>query len=211
MRRIFLLAGLIVSISVLGQNDKNADKLLENVINKLSEYTNFKANLSYTMINTEMGIDEEKTGLIFIQGDSYRLEMEGQVIISDGTTIWTWLKDSEEVMVSNTSDNEESISPTQILTKYNNDYKAKFSNNKEYKGTDLQEIELKPNDKKDFEKMTVVVNPSELTLVNFSVYDVNGNVFTYKILNMETNLELPADTFTFKESEHPDVDVIDMR
>ncbi len=202
---------MLISGIVVGQNDKDAEKLLEDVINKTNSYDNFKADLSYTMLNPEMGIDEKKTGVIYVMGDSYRIEMEGQDIISDGTTIWTYLKDSEEVMVSNVNDNEESVSPTKILTKYNEGYKAKFNNDKKYKNSNIKEIELKPNDKNNFEKMSVLVNASKLSLENFSVYDINGNVFTYHIVDLQPNLDLPADTFKFDYSKHPDVEVVDMR
>jgi len=99
---------------VMAQSDKEAKKLLEDVINHTSSYKNFKADLSYTMVNVDMGIDEKKSGVIFVQGDSYRIEMEGQVIISNGITIWTYLEDSEEVMVNDVDESGESISPTQI-------------------------------------------------------------------------------------------------
>ena len=211
MRKLFFVITLLISVSLIAQSDKDAEKLLEEVITKTSSYTNFKADLSYTMVNAEMGIDEKKSGVIYVQGDSYRIEMEGQVIISDGITIWTYLEDSEEVMVSNVEDNEESVSPTQILTQYNESYKAKFSNDKKYKNSNLKEIELKPIDKHNFEKMSVIVNSSKLSLENFSVYDANGNVFTYHIINLLPNLDLPADTFTFDYDKYPDVEVVDMR
>ena len=201
-----LLSGVIVA-----QNDKDAEKLLEDVINHTSSYKNFKANLSYTMVNDEMGIDEKKTGIIFVEGDSYRIEMEGQVIISDGITIWTFLEDSEEVMVSSVEDSEESISPTQILTKYTDSYKAKFGTDKKYKNSNIKEICLRPNDKNSFEKLSVIVNSNKLSLESFSVYDANGNVFTYHIINLQADIELPLDTFTFDYAKYPDVEVIDMR
>ncbi len=201
-----LLAGVVVA-----QSDKEAETLLEDVINHTSSYKNFKANLSYTMVNVEMGIDEKKSGLIFVQGDSYRIEMEGQIIISDGKTIWTFLKDSDEVMVSNVDETEESVSPTQILTKYNEEYDAKYGLEKKYQNTSLQEICLKPKDRKNFEKMSVVVNASKLSLESFSVYDINGNVFTYHIIDLKPDIDLPQDTFTFDYSKYPDVEVIDMR
>ena len=163
------------------------------------------------MVNIDMGIDEKKSGVIFVMGDSYRIEMEGQVIISDGKTIWTYLEDSEEVMVSNVEDNEESISPTQILTKYNESYKAKFEQNNKYKNSNLKEINLKPKDRKNFEKISVIVNANKLSLENFSVYDVNGNVFTYHIIDLQPDLDLPEGTFTFDYAKYPDVEVIDMR
>ncbi len=197
--------------TVMAQSDKQAEKLLEDVINHTSSYNNFKADLSYTMVNVDMDIDEKKSGVIYVQGDSYRIEMEGQVIISDGETIWTFLEDSDEVMVNDVDESGESISPTQILTKYNDDYKAKFGNGKKYKNSNLKEICLQPKDRKNFEKMSVTVNANKLSLENFSVYDINGNIFTYHIIDLKPNLDLPLDTFIFDYAKYPDVEVIDMR
>ncbi|HJN06723.1 MAG TPA: outer membrane lipoprotein carrier protein LolA [Bacteroidales bacterium] len=211
MKNILLIISLLISGVIVAQSDKEAEKLLEDVINHTSSYKNFKANLSYTMVNVDMGIDEKKSGVIYVQGDSYRIEMEGQIIISDGTTIWTYLEDSEEVMVSNVEDNEESISPTQILTKYNESYKAKFGQSNKYKNSKLKEICLRPKDRKNFEQISVIVNANKLSLENFSVYDVNGNVFTYHIIDLQSDLDLPKGTFIFDYASYPDVEVIDMR
>ncbi len=138
---------------VMAQSDKEAKKLLEDVINHTSSYKNFKADLSYTMVNVDMGIDEKKSGVIFVQGDSYRIEMEGQVIISNGITIWTYLEDSEEVMVNDVDESGESISPTQILTQYNDSYKAKFGNEqKSLRNANLKQICLNPKDRKNLRK-----------------------------------------------------------
>ncbi|MFK5854638.1 MAG: outer membrane lipoprotein carrier protein LolA [Bacteroidota bacterium] len=211
MKNLLIIFTIFSTISLMAQSDKEAEKLLEDVISKTSSYKNFKADLSYTMLNVEMGIDEKKSGVIYVQGDSYRIEMEGQVIISDGKTIWTYLADSEEVMVSDVDDSDESISPTQILTKYNDSYKAKFGTDKKYKNSNLKEICLIPIDKNNFEKMSVIVNVNKLSLENFSVYDANGNVFTYHIINLQSDLDLPEGTFNFDYAKYPDVEVIDMR
>lgn len=211
MKNILLIISILLAGVVVAQSDKEAEKLLKDVITQTSSYKNFKADLSYTMVNVEMGIDEKKSGIIYVQGDSYRIEMEGQIIISDGSTIWTYLQDSEEVMVSDVEDNEESISPTKILTKYNDSYKAKFGQDKKYKNSNLKEICLKPNDHKNFEKMSVMVNASKLSLESFSVYDVNGNVFTYHINDLLSDIDIPVGTFFFDTQKYPDVEIIDMR
>ena len=211
MKYFFLSVLFILSTILTAQSDKKAEELLEKVINKMAAYENFKAELSYTMVNKEMDIDEKKTGVIFVKDDSYRIEMEGQIIISDGTTIWTYIQDSEEVMISDVEAEEGSISPSKILTTYNEDYKAKFDVDKKLKNVDLKCISLKPNEGKQFENMRIEVNEKKLTLESFSLNDKNGNVFTYFIINLEPNLELPDDTFTFDPAKYPDVDVIDMR
>ena len=196
---------------VQAQSKKQAEKLLQSVIDKVSSYNNFVADLSYTMVNTDMNINEKKSGKIFVSGDKYRIEMPGQTIISDGTTLWTYLEDSQEVMVSNMEDSDQSISPTKILTSYNKDYDAKFDKDATYKNSNLKLIDLKPSEGKNFEKMSVLVNAKSLELENFSIYDKNGNVFTYHIINLKPNAELEAGTFTFNPKKYPDVEVVDMR
>lgn len=202
---------LLISGIVFGQGAKKAEELLEEVVSKTASYENLKAEILYTMVNNEMDINEKKSGLIYISGDSYRIEMEGQIIISDSKTIWTYLVDSEEVMVGDVEDNDESISPTKILTTYNSDYKARFDTDNKYKNADLKAIKLRPNEGNQFEEMTILVNQQSLSLESFSVYDKNGNVFTYHIINLEPNLDLPENTFTFNPKDYPDVEVIDMR
>lgn len=211
IKLVFLPIALLLSGLLSAQSDKKAEELVKEVVDKMASYENFKAQLSYTMVNKDMDIDEKKTGSIFVKGDSYRVEMEGQIIISDGTTIWTYLVDSQEVMVSDVEEDDEGVSPTKILTTYNEDYKASYDHDNKYKNADLKMIILKPNDGKQFEKMSILLNEKNLSLESFSVYDKNENVFTYYIINLLANLDLPASTFSFDVSQYPDVEVIDMR
>ncbi len=208
----YLLVLLVVAMTpAWAQSEKDAEKLLESVINKTASYSNFKAQLAYTMVNAEMNIDEKKTGVIYVQGDSYRIEMEGQQIISDGKTVWTYLPDSKEVMVSEVSETEESFSPTKILTKYNDDYDARFDPDSKYKNANLKVINLKASEGKNFDRISVTVNSDKLSLESFSMYDKDGNVFTYQIILLEPNLNLAANTFVFNIKDYPGVDVVDMR
>ncbi len=206
---ICLLATMV--LPVWAQNESNAEALLKEVIDTTASYKNFKADLGYTMVNIEMDIDEKKTGVIYVQGDAYRLEMEGQLVISDGKTIWTYLPDSEEVMVSSAEDSDESISPTKILSKYGDNYKARFDNDKKYQGTNLKEISLKSEDGNNFDKLNVVVDSKNKSLKSFSIYDKNGNIFTYEILNLQSSIDIQDSVFTFVSTDYPGVEVIDMR
>lgn len=211
MKYYLIAVVLLFTQLVTAQSDKEAETLLQEVVNKMAGYKNFKAELSYTMVNKEMDIDEKKTGFIYVQGDNYRIDMEGQVIYSDSKSTWTYLVDSKEVLISNVEEGDEGISPTKILTTYNEDYKAKFSTDEKYKNSDLKLIDLKPNTGKQFEKMDILVNQKNKSLESFSVYDKNGNIFTYHIIKLSPNLDLPESTFVFDKSEYPDVEIIDMR
>ncbi len=210
MKNLMLSIIMFLSLVASAQNT-DASKLLEDVINKTTSYGNFKADLDYTMVNLEMDIDEKKSGVIYVQGDAYRLEMEGQMIICDGHTVWTYLPDSEEVMISNLEDSDESISPTQILSKYSDNYKAKFVSDRKDKNDNIKEISLKPDEGNKFEKLSVTVDAEKLSLESFSIYDKNGNIFTYSINSLIPDQILPDSTFTFDTKAYPEVEVIDMR
>ncbi len=211
MKNIIILFVLVFSVSAFGQSNKEAEELVKEVINKISSYDNFKANLSYTMVNNDMDINEKKTGSIIVSGDSYRIEMEGQIIICDGVSLWTYIVDSKEVMLSNVADSEEDISPTKILTTYDENYKSSFDNDKKYKNSDIKKIDLETSEDKGFQQLSLVVNSLDKSLESFSIYDMNGSVFTYHIIDLKPNIELPENTFKFETSKHPDVEIIDMR
>jgi outer membrane lipoprotein-sorting protein len=206
---ILIFFSLIFSLNLSAQ-DQKPEELLKKVIEKMESYKNFKAELSYTMVNTEMNINEKKTGTLYVEGDKYRIEMEGQIIISDGKTIWTILNDSEEVMISSAEDNDDAVSPTKILSTYK-DYDAKYSSSENFKNSSIKKICLRPKEGKKFEKLSVVVNYKNLSLENFSIYDKNGNVFTYYIINLQHDLDLPQNTFAFNPKDYPDYEIEDMR
>lgn len=211
MKKIVFALVFLTTISLFGQSAKEAEKLVKNVIDKISSYDNFSAKLSYTMVNIEMDINEKKTGTILVSGDKYRVEMEGQIIYSDGETIWTYIVDSEEVLVSDASDGESGISPTSILTNYDENYKSSFDNDKKYKNSEIKKIDLKTSEDKGFQKLSLIINQSKLSLESFSIYDMNGSVFTYHIIDLEPNIDLEEGTFTFNTEKYPNVEVIDMR
>lgn len=211
MKNIVLLFALVFSLSAFGQSNKEAEELVKEVINKISSYENFQADLSYTMVNNEMDINEKKTGSIIVSGEKYRIEMEGQIIICDGVSLWTYIVDSQEVMLSNVSDSEEGISPTKILTTYDENYKSSFDNDKKYKNSNIKKVDLKANEDKGFQQLSLLLNSKDKSLESFSIYDMNGSVFTYHIINLKPNIDLATDTFTFDTAKYPDVEVIDMR
>jgi outer membrane lipoprotein-sorting protein len=211
MKNLILIITLFTSITVFAQSNKEAEKLVKNVIEKISAYDNFAADVSYTMVNTEMDINEKMTSHIIVSGDKYRVEMEGQIIFSDGVTLWTYIVDSEEVMVSDVSESEVGISPTSILTSYDENYKSSFDNAKKYKNSDVKKVDLKTSEDKGFQELSLMINQKNLSIEGFSVYDMNGNVFTYHIIDLKPDIEIEENTFTFVASDYPDVEIIDMR
>ncbi len=204
---VVLLTMVVVSVSA----QRNADQLLKNVIDKTKSYTNLAVDFSYRMQNDKAGIDEVKTGTVLIMGDAFKLTMAGQMVLCDGKTVWTYLEDSQEVMLSNADKSEDAITPGSILTSYYDDYKASFINDKQNSAKGLKTLELKPDKVKKFIKIQIGINEEKLQIVNFSIFDSGGNVFVYDISKMLTNTKISPSVFTFRQADFPGVEVVDMR
>ncbi len=202
-----LLFALLFSGTAFAQH--GAQELLKKTLDKMSSYKNFEAGLSYSMDNQANNIHEKKTGKIFVEGDKFRIVLMGQVIISDGKNMWTVIKDSKEVMLSALDPNDPSnVSPTKILQEYA-DYKAKFA--KASKKGNLKTLVLTSKKKATFHKVTITIDASRYLVKRFSLYDEDGNVFTYDIYNFKANAAFPPNTFRYDPKEFPGYELEDMR
>ena len=208
MKKATAIIGIILTFMVgAAQAQTMASELVKNTIDKINKHKNVEFVFDYDMSNETIAVTESASGTAYMQGDAYKLEVEGQQIISDGKTMWTYLPDSEEVMVSNPSDDENIITPIKLLTTYDKDYTMKYAKSNE-KGIKVVEMS---NPKGEFSKVTLKINEAKLEIVSATISNRSGDAFTIKIKKTVFDQNLEAKFFTFDEKAHPKVDVIDMR
>lgn len=201
---------LIISILALAFSAKAqyAETTFKAAVDKLKSYNNIEITFDYNMINTEAGIFETMEGAGVLQGDAYVLHILGQDIICDGTTIWTYNADAEEVMISDVDNADGGGSPLSIINSYYDNISAKVVD----EAGIIKKIEVKPLfSDENIEKLIVTLNTNNLEIKDLHVFDKNKNEFVYVITKFVTNQKLPADFFTFKEADYPDAEIIDMR
>jgi outer membrane lipoprotein carrier protein len=212
MFRLLFIPLLFGSITAFSQiHDQKAIALLDQVSAKTKASGSLKAEFSYTMENKQAKINEVKTGSLLVQGDKYRLTIAGQVVICDGKTIWTYIKESNEVQVNNVNDKDESLTPSKLLTSYNENYKPKIVKDKNQTDANIETVELTPKASKTFTKAILTIDKAKLQVRSFMLFDKNGNIFTYKVTKFLTNIPITATDFSFNPKQYPGVEVIDMR
>ncbi|MCK9219985.1 MAG: outer membrane lipoprotein carrier protein LolA [Bacteroidales bacterium] len=205
------LMGMLLLFTFIGNcqtKDAKAIAILEEVSAKTKSYKSIKVEFAYTMVNTKAKINEEKSGSLLISGDKYKMNAAGQTVFCDGKTIWTYLKESNEVQVNSLDNKDDALTPSKLLTSYNSNYKSKI-----IKSNDpaVELIELVPNVSKNFSKAILGVDKLKKQIKSFSIFDKSGNVFTYKIKTFITNAPVSTADFSFDEKKFPGVEVIDMR
>lgn len=212
MKNIFGILFLMVGYTSYSQTkDQIAATLLDEVSAKTKSYKSIKADFTYTMENKQARINEEKTGTLLVSGDNYKLNIVGQIVISDGKTIWTYIQESNEVQINSPDNKDDALTPSRLLSSYNENYKSKIIRDKNQTDPNIEMLELTPNIVKNFTKAILSIDKIRKQVKSFALYDKNGNTFTYKVTKFTSDAPFSPADFTFDQKQFPGVEVIDMR
>lgn len=209
---LFVFFAFLLSLNANAQYDPQALEILEAMSSKYKQMTAFEANLSYTMSNDVEKINEEFKGKITVKGDKFRLVLPEQEVINNGSTIWTYLPEVQEVNIDNYDPGSEDINPSKIYDLYKKGFKYLYLQDKTEGGVVYQEIDLVP-EKKDaqFFKIKMMINKKDKSIKSWTMFDKGGNRYKYTIAKFNPNVKVEDSFFTFDPKKHPDVDVIDLR
>jgi len=211
LKTIIFFISIFFINTIASAQKKDAEVILKELSEKTNSFENIKVSFAYKMINKDAGINETTNGTLLVSGNKYHLNIAGQEIISDGTTIWTYLADSEEVQVNEVSE-EDGFSPNKLLSSYNEEYDAKKEKDFEKNGTVFYKLKLKPkNEESNFNYVVLIINADKMQLTSFIMHDFDDNVFSYEIKQFIANGDIPSSSFIFDTKKFPNVEVIDMR
>lgn len=201
---IVCIALVFAAQAVSAQN--NAEKIIRVMVDQMRSHKNVEMVFNYQISPDGKTLGESEKGHAWLQGEAYKIEMTDQQTISDGKTIWSYLIDDEEVMVSNASEGTDNT-PLKLLTSLDESYVATLSGI-DAKG--IATIEL-ANPKGQYKRVTMKVDTKKTELKSADIYLEDGNKFIIKVEEMKYDQKLDNKFFTFEETKHPEVDVIDMR
>ena len=195
---------LFAAQAVSAQN--NADAIIRVLVNQIKGHKNVEMVYNYQLSTDGKNLGEAEKGHSWLQGEAYKIEMAEQQTISDGKTIWSYLIDDEEVMVSNTSEGTDNT-PLKLLTSLDKNYAANLT------GIDAQgfaSIEL-ANPKGQYRRVTLRANTNKMEITSMDIYLEDGTKLIVTVDEMKFDQKLDDKFFTFDVKKHPKVDVIDMR
>lgn len=209
-----LLLFVLVGNATFAQYDQKARDVLDAMSAKYKKIPAYKASITSALINEVDGINEEFEGEITVMGDMYKLELDEQVVINNGNTVWTYLPDVNEVNIDTYDPAEDEISPSKIYTAYQDGYKYVYVGDEACQtgGGTCAVIDLVPNDKDaQFFKIKLFINKSDYSLKSWTMFDKTGNKYKYTIKNFKSNINVKPSFFTFDATKYPGVEVIDLR
>lgn len=153
-------------------------------------------------------------GKAWYRGDRYKLDLMGQMVFSDGKTNWTYLKDAEEINITDANANDAAIfNPQSLLSNFTKDYKCRWISDKFVSNRAIVEIDLYPIkiEGKKYSKITLRIDKTKVQL--YTVHYVGKDGVSY-LVEIDKFLENPAiadKDIVFNTATFPGAEVIDMR
>ena len=205
-----LLTTLLIALgTTLFAQDQVAKDVLDRLSANTKSYKNMTVGFDFIFENKNQNINEKQKGILVLQEEMFRLEMEEQIIINDGDIQWIYLTDMNEVQIIEHDPEEQMMSPNKLFTIYEEGYKYIYVGAEAEKGKRLQIIDLFPEESGAFMKVTLAVDAAKNQLHKITMHDKNGGTYSYLVTSFESNTAVGP--FAFDSSNYPGVEVIDLR
>lgn len=203
---ILLLWTLISFIGQAQSRSSEAQLLLDQVSAKVKGYNSMTLEFKYVLENTEEKIRQETLGDVTLQGDKYILNILGITRIYDGKSLITISPEDEEVTISsNNTTDENTITPSELLSFYEDGYSYEMDIIQKIKGREIQYIKLNPIDS-DSEIKYVLLGIDSYTKHVYNLIEIGSNdtKTTLTINSFKTNQPLSNTFFYFDEKKYSD-------
>jgi len=206
MKKIFVIAFLALGLTALGQSDANAEALLTEVSEKIKAYKNISLDFKYELNNVSENINQETRGDVVIEGEKYKLNILGITRIFDGKTLYTISPEDEEVTISSDNTEEENtITPSKMLSFYEDGYTYKMDIIQTIKGRKIQYVKLSSIDtNSEINHVLLGIDATTKHIYNLIEIGKNGTKTTLTVNSFKTDEPISKTLFTFDETKYSD-------
>jgi len=218
MKLSLVIFSLLVSIVAFGQKEQEALDILKAVEKKGLAYKSIKSNIEYLLENSHEQSNEKVKGTILIKGKKFRLDVDNTITFCDGKNKWVYLIESNETNLTEVFYDEDiepeerfMNDPLSVYSLYKKGFKYKVTGDATFENKKYTVIDLTPEslDKPYFKIRYWFSQSNDIYAVKY--FQKDGMRITLTFLEFESNLKLKDEVFTFKESEYPEVEIIDLR
>jgi hypothetical protein len=205
MKNFIQITLLLLFGFTIQAQDKKAKGLLDEVTSKIKSYENIVIDFKYSLNNAKENINQDSKGNVTMKNNMYVLNLMGVTKIYDGKKTYTINPEDEEVSISKVNEKDDSsITPSKMLTFFNNGYKYSWDILQNVKGRKIQYIKLVPISSRDQRREILLgIDIQTKNIYNLIEIGKNGTKTTLTVNSFKTNQPLSKNQFIFAESKYP--------
>ncbi len=215
---LIILLSFIFSVSYAQVDlvkDPAAKKILDAFSKKASQSKGVRIKFSYTTDNRQNDYHDTQKGYIFLEGQKFKVIIPKTEIISDGKTVWTYMKEDNEVTLSETDTSEVSIfNPGKLFTAYKQGFKYLLIGEETIESIKYHVIDLYPEDTDNspYSIIRLKINKTTDEIYSVKTSGKSGVDYTFQVAEYKPNISIPEGLFKFDQSKYPDdIEITDMR
>jgi outer membrane lipoprotein-sorting protein len=202
MKKVALLIAVIFVMSNV--YSQSAKSLLTEVSKKVKSYDNIQIDFKYNLSNAKEKVNQDTRGDVTLSGNKYVLHMMGTTRLFDGKKIFTIVPEDEEVNISNyNAQDDKEITPSKLLTFYENGYISKMDIVQNVRGRRIQFVKLTPIDSNaEIKNILLGIDIQTKHIYKLIQTDDKGTKYTLTVNSFKTNQPLSKTLFTFDEAKY---------
>ncbi|MGH2574099.1 MAG: outer membrane lipoprotein chaperone LolA [Ignavibacteria bacterium] len=190
------------------QDDITAQEIIQNVQNVYRDITDAKASFTQS-IKPSKSKAQTSSGTLYIKKENkYRIETGGQIIVTDGSTSWSYSPKKKQVIIDYYKEDGNTFSPNKYLFQYPENFYSDLEGTEKLGGSDVYVLKLKHRESGYIKSAKLWVDKIEWVIKKITIVTEESTT-TYTVKNIQLNTGLSNSKFTFSPPEG--VEVIDMR
>ena len=198
---------LSFSVTIFSQD---ASQILNSLSEKTKSYKNISIDFDFKYENELEDIREKKSGKIIIENEKFKLEIDDQIIVCNGTDQWIYSKETNEVQILEYNRNNEFMNPKNLLNIYEKGYNYRYDKEIEIDSKYYHLIDLFPNKKNnEIIKISLAISKDENMVKKIEAFESNGAIYTYTVIKSRYNRKNLK--FDFDTSKYENIYIIDLR
>jgi len=192
--------------------DPKAMALLDKATAAFDSKKGITADFTITIENTRDDKKESIPGKIWLKGEKFKLSIRDVETYFDGKTQSVYMKDAQEVTISNPNEEDlKEINPLMLLKSYQTGYKMKFVETVQEGGKLLDVIDLYPEElKSSHSRITISIEKESMRLHSVRMQGKDG-INTILAIKKYDYTAVPDDVFMFNPKDIKGIEVVDLR
>jgi len=205
---------IVLALSLLAPAAASADDaedVLTRVRKKYDSVTDATLKFTQEVRFPLAGINQRVEGKLQLKKtNKYRVELEGQTIVTDGQTVWSYAVATGQVLIDRFKLTERMLSPERLLSTAPDEYTSRIVGNERIGSTETIVLALTPkSESSSVRSLKLWIDDSTSLMKQVMLVDINGRETQYTVRDIDINTGLEDGRFVFSIPEG--VEVVDLR
>lgn len=180
----------------------------KNIINEVSSKLRQETPISFEFTLSSMKDNTNYRGSLTLNADKYFGNIGRDKVYCDGTSIWVYQAEINEVNINNIEDvDNDVLNITKFISEANTKFRPKLIRQE----AENNIIDLLPREKSEFSKIRIYVNKNTSRLTKIELIYNGGHSFVYNINSYKTKIKVKSSEFSFNPKEYPSALIVDLR